>query len=135
MQARVSNQQVVLVTTALVVILAGAAGLNAKLVLDGYRSHAVNVQLRVAQYKWLTRDVRGATTALWRTTSLALEAGWRWQVAQSYFWLARGHEQLGDRLREAALCQAGLAALGFGRYDHTRNGTSTTVRKCDELRP
>ncbi len=43
MQARVLNQQIVPVTTVLAVLLAGAAGLKAKLVLDGYRSHAVNV--------------------------------------------------------------------------------------------
>ncbi|MGQ0600984.1 MAG: hypothetical protein ACT4QE_04715 [Anaerolineales bacterium] len=107
-------------------------GLSVKVIADGYRSHAVNVQLKIVRYKWLSGNVRGATAVLWRTAPEALEAGWRWQVAQGYFLLALGHAQFGDSLRANELCQAGLAALGFGRYDHTRNGTSTTSRKCDK---
>lgn len=117
-----------LVTLAVVAVI----GLNAKIIVDGYQSHAVNVQLKIARYQWFSGNVRGATDALWRTAPEAMEAGWRWQVAQGFFLLAHGHAHIGDPLRASELCQAGLAALGYGRYDHTRNGTSTTMRKCDK---
>jgi hypothetical protein len=124
-----------LLTGLLAAALITVITLNVKVVADGYLSHAVNVQLKIARYKWQSGNVRGATDALWHTVPKAVEAGWRWQVAQSYFLLARSHMRFDDPQRANQLCRAGLAALGFGRYDHTRNGTSTTVRKCDELRP
>lgn len=104
---------------------------NVKIVADGYLSHAVNVQLKIARYKLQSGNVSEATEVLWRTAPTVMEAGWRWQMAQGYFLLARGHRHLGDPARAADLCRAGLAILGYGRYDHTRNGTSTVARRCD----
>jgi hypothetical protein len=122
-----------LLTGLLALTLSAIALLNLKVVADGYLSHAVSVQLKIARYKWQSGNLRGATVVLWRTVPKAVEAGWRWQVARSYFLLARSHAQLDNPLRAKELCQAGLATLGYGRYDHTRNGTSTAMRKCDQL--
>jgi hypothetical protein len=123
-----------LLTGLLALALSAIALLNIKVVADGYLSHAVNVQLKIARYKWQSGNVNAATQVLWRTLPNAVEAGWRWQVARGYFLLARSHAQLANPLRATELCQAGLATLGYGRYDHTRNGTSTAARQCDDFK-
>ena len=123
------------VSTALIGVFIAAAGINVKIVVDGYYSHAVGTQLKIARYQWYTGDVRQAAEALLRAGPTVAEAGLRWQLAQTYFFLARNQQLQGDPIGAGLSCQKALEALDYGQYDHTHNGTSTTFNKCTQFRP
>jgi hypothetical protein len=125
----------IVATAILVVLFAAAAGLNFKLAADGYRSHTVGTQLKLARYAWYTGDLPGAAEALMQAGSTIPEAGLRWQMAQTYFFLARSQHLQGDPVGADRFCRKALEALDYGQFDHTRNGTSTTSYKCDHLHP
>ncbi len=114
-------------------VLLAVAGLNAKLLVDGYGSHVVGAQLRIARYAWLTGDFERAAAQMWRTAPTALEAGVRWQVAQGYLYLAQIEGQRGNRAEAVQHCHAAQRVLGFGRFGHTRRGTSHFAHMCDVL--
>jgi hypothetical protein len=125
----------VLSSSIVILLFGGAAVLNAKIMIDGYQSHAVGTHLKIARYEWYTGDLPGVADALLLAGSRIPEAGLRWQLAQTYFYLAHNQQLQGNPARAEQYCRQALEALDYGQYDHTRTGTSTTVNKCPVLRP